>query len=112
MGFVEPDIFIELARQNRLEIMALQFGLGPIDDPDRAFEPRLQQARSRGRGPDVAQRQEELWIAGLMAEPLIAAVQSGSDGFDLHGFVPIRSCRDRSGVGSEADRIARIAEVS
>src|SRR5258708_16148589 len=30
-GLVEPDVFVELTRQNGLEIMALKLGLRPVD---------------------------------------------------------------------------------
>ena len=37
---LEPDISVKLIRENRLEIMAQKFGVGPIDDADRPFKPR------------------------------------------------------------------------
>src|SRR3954452_4433088 len=42
-GLLKPNISVELLGQHRLEIMAHEFGLGPIDHPNRAFKPRLAQ---------------------------------------------------------------------
>ena len=39
-GLVDPDVLVELVGQGGVEIVALQFGVGPINDPDRALETR------------------------------------------------------------------------
>ena len=43
-GVVEVDHGVELVGQPRVEVVAEAFGLGPVDDADRALEPRLAQA--------------------------------------------------------------------
>src|SRR5439155_1042635 len=40
---VEPDVLVELHRQHRLEVVALQLGVGPVHHADRALDARLHQ---------------------------------------------------------------------
>src|SRR5579884_4486580 len=49
VGLVEPHPCVELPRQDRLAIVAPSLGIGAINDPDEALEPRLHQ-----RFPDLA----------------------------------------------------------
>ena len=55
--------------------MALQLGLRPVDHPDEALEPRLQQPEPRR--PVVAERQQEAPDAGVVADPLVAVGPEG-----------------------------------
>ena len=43
-GIIEPDVFVELLRQHGLEVLAGKFRLRPVDDADRALQPRLSEA--------------------------------------------------------------------
>ena len=38
---IDPNVFVELARQDRLKVVAGEFTLWPVDDADRAFEKGL-----------------------------------------------------------------------
>jgi hypothetical protein len=38
LRLVEPDVLIELRRENGLEIVAQEFALRAVDDPDRPLE--------------------------------------------------------------------------
>src|SRR4051794_26573513 len=65
-GLLEPYISVELLGQHRLEIVAHEFGLRPIDDPDRAFEPRLAQRLDQltpVRTPPIGQRPRQPGLA-------------------------------------------------
>src|SRR3982751_256390 len=56
-ALVEPEIGVELARERHFDIVALKFGLWPVDHPDEALQPFLfQPARQR---PFAAKIQQE-----------------------------------------------------
>src|SRR6185437_9625704 len=63
--FVDPDVFVELARQIGLEIVALAFGFRAIDNADGAFKRGLGQV---GAGSLASQVEEEAGMTGLMKE--------------------------------------------
>ena len=43
-GFVKPDVFIELVRQDGLEIVTRELRFRPVDHADCTLQPRLAQA--------------------------------------------------------------------
>src|SRR5690606_5123116 len=71
-GLVEPDVFVELPRQDRLEVVALKLGVGPIDDADGALEPRGHQLVPDGVSLRKAQVQEPRRELGAVEEPFVA----------------------------------------
>ena len=75
-GLIEPYVFVELARQYGLEIVALQLGFRPVNDPDRPLEARLQQSRGGRCGPHPSQGQQKARLAGFVTQPLVAVGQA------------------------------------
>ena len=70
-GLVEPDIFVELARERGLKIMTLQLRLGPVNHADGTLEPGLRQGADEAGRCWFSQRQQESRAAGIVAQPLI-----------------------------------------
>lgn len=46
-GLIEPDEPVELLRQRGFGVMALEFGVRPVDHADETFEARLEQAAAK-----------------------------------------------------------------
>src|SRR5258708_11412677 len=96
-GPVEPHEGVELAGQLDLGGVALQLGLGPVDDADEAFQPRRSQSAAqfaRRVGMEDGARQ-----AGLVELPLDAVGPRGPHLFDLHRPVPVRGGGDAAALG-------------
>ena len=108
VALVEPGVLVELPRQYRLEIVAGQLGVGPIDDADGPLQPRPGQPVAHGTV--AMQWQHERRAAGLVAEALVASGPRGHDVLDLHRPVPVRGGRNRAVVGAEADDVCLLAE--
>src|SRR5204863_610920 len=100
---VEPAVLVELARQHRLEVVARELGLRPVDDADRALEARL--GEPAAELPLLAQREQEGRDARLVALALVALGVARPHFFHPHGAVPVVGGGDGAAVGAEADEI-------
>jgi hypothetical protein len=90
-GFVEPDIFIELLRQNRLEIMAGELRFRAVDHADRAFSAGALTPTSRAmRSVCSAPQQSRFATLARAALQLRHPVRLRSGGF---AWLPPRVCR-------------------
>src|SRR5579871_741061 len=66
MGLFEPDIGVELFGENRFEIVAQVFGIGPVHNTDGALEQRLAQSGrqfSMGLSAPIRERSVEASLA-------------------------------------------------
>src|SRR5205814_7051909 len=97
------DERVELLREPRPEVMAPALGFGPVDDPDRALQPRLVQ----GLDPLVPglQIQPEAPGPGFVEQRLVAALEARAHATPLGGIAPVAGRGHLSGMGGEADRV-------
>src|SRR3981189_834671 len=82
--------------------MTHQFGVGPINDADEPFQPRLQQAVSKRLMATHVQK--EARNARVVAESFIAVRVRGANALDLHVTVPVRSGRNGARMRAEPDQ--------
>ena len=93
-----------------MEVVALQLGLGPVDDAHGALEPRWRQLGAYFLARRLAEMQQEGADARLVAQPLVALGVRRTESHHPHRAVPIVRRGDRSMVGAEADQGGRVAE--
>src|SRR5271169_4156711 len=109
-GVIEPDVLVELPRQDRLEIVTGALGLRSVDHADRSLKLRLAQALRTGQLGAIAQAQHKARMPGSVAQSLIALRQRRLNLLDLHRPVPVGCRRNGSAIGPEADQVGAAAE--
>src|SRR3954466_5673531 len=72
IGFVEPDIGIELTRKLRRRIMAQAFSVGPVNHADETLKPRIHELPANAVVAPCAQIEQETRHARIVRYPLIA----------------------------------------
>ena len=69
---VEPDPLVELVRQSGVEIVALQFRLGAVDDADGTLQPRRGELLTDLGARGIAEREEEGRDRRVVAQAFVA----------------------------------------
>jgi hypothetical protein len=110
VGLVEPDVLVELRRQNRLEVVALQLGVGTVDDSDRPLEARLCQLVGELVASRIAERELERRHPGVVAQPLVAVRARRSHAHAFHRSVPVVGGCDDPVIGAESHDEHVVAE--
>src|SRR3954453_6055787 len=100
LRLIEPQECIELLRQRRFGVMALQFGVRPVDDADEPFEARLEQATPEALVP--AKFKQAAWHTGIVELSLVAVRSRGPHLHHFHLAVPVRRGGYCTGMGAEA----------
>ena len=80
--------------------MARTLGLRQVDDADRAFEALADQRVPHGI---LIEREQEIPDTGLMKQPLVTALERGTDAFALARAVPVGRGCDRAHVRRKAE---------
>src|SRR5438094_2652187 len=88
-GALEPAVLVELPRQHRLEVMAGELGLRPVDHADGALEPRLHELLAHLGVGTPRERQQERGHRRVAALALVALGMRRPHLLHLHRLVPV-----------------------